>query len=93
LYLNVTLIKHIPFIFTMNESEFEKDESFVVQAIAEHSKINDLQQALNDHFNNKYSKVLDKFLKRQFDDVQVEFRSENVPSVFLYKCASSEIHV
>jgi len=41
----------------------------------------------------QYSKVLDKFLKRQFDDVQVEFRSENVPSVFLYKCASSEIHV
>ena len=51
----------------MNESEFGKDESFVVQAIAKHSQINDLQQALNDHFNNKYSKKLGE-IKINFDE-------------------------
>jgi hypothetical protein len=38
----------------MKEKDLERDEKFVVEVKSKHSAIQDLQEALEDYFHNKY---------------------------------------
>lgn len=41
---------------TINEKELEKDEKFVVEALAQYADVDALQRALTDYFHKKYER-------------------------------------